>query len=154
MWLHDPSCNPTCVQSFRFELFTVFEIQGSKLNKKKKKKKQKNWENELHICYIFIVSDAIFTIFYVHMYVAHSYHSAATELNSHWKWKFKSDFSNERAWCWKTSSIPIYKVLPYFVIVYTFILCSDISFLWVTYSDIKQNSWDPFVIIPKSLLLN
>ena len=47
MCLHDPSWNPTCVQSFRFELFTVFEIQGSKLNKKKKQ--QKNWENELFV---------------------------------------------------------------------------------------------------------
>ena len=38
--------NPTCVQSFRFVLFTVFE--GSKL-KNKKKKKQKNWENQLFV---------------------------------------------------------------------------------------------------------
>ena len=44
-----PSWNPTCVQSFRFVLFTVFEIQGFKLKKKKKKKKQKNWENELFV---------------------------------------------------------------------------------------------------------
>ena len=49
MWLHIPSWNPTCVQSFRFVLFMVFELQGSKLNKKKKKKKQKNWENELFV---------------------------------------------------------------------------------------------------------
>ena len=50
MSLHDPLWNPTCVQSFRFELFTVFEIQGSKLKKNNKKKKQKkNWENELFI---------------------------------------------------------------------------------------------------------
>ena len=33
--------------SFRFVLFTVFEIQGRKLNKNKKK--QKNWENELFV---------------------------------------------------------------------------------------------------------
>ena len=39
--LHDPSWNPFCVQSFRFELYMVFELQGSKL------KKKKNWENEL-----------------------------------------------------------------------------------------------------------
>ena len=41
------------MQSFRFVLFTGFELQGSKLNKKKKKKKkkkkQKNWENELFV---------------------------------------------------------------------------------------------------------
>ena len=40
------------MQSFRFIVFTVFEIQGRKLNKKKKKKKkkkQKNWENELFV---------------------------------------------------------------------------------------------------------
>ena len=39
------------MQSFRFELFMVFEIQGHKLKKKKKKnkKKQKNWENELFV---------------------------------------------------------------------------------------------------------
>ena len=49
MWLQNPSSNPTCVQSFRFELFTVFEIQGGKLKKKKKKKMQKNWENELFV---------------------------------------------------------------------------------------------------------
>ena len=36
------------MQSFRFVLFTVFEIQGFKLNKKKKKK-QKNRENELFV---------------------------------------------------------------------------------------------------------
>ena len=29
------------MQSFRFVLFTVFELQGSKLNNKKKKKKKK-----------------------------------------------------------------------------------------------------------------
>ena len=60
------------MQSFRFVLFTVFELQGSKLkNKKKKKKKQKkNWENEL-----FVISPLL-------KYVAHSYHSAVTELNS------------------------------------------------------------------------
>ena len=43
MWLHDPLWNPTCVQSFRFLLFMVFEIQGSKLKKKNNnnsKKKQ------------------------------------------------------------------------------------------------------------------
>ena len=38
------------MQSFRFVLFTVFELQGSKLKKKKKNnKKQKNWENELFV---------------------------------------------------------------------------------------------------------
>ena len=45
------------MQSFRFELFMVFEIEGCKLKKKKKnnnnnnkkKKKQKNWENELFV---------------------------------------------------------------------------------------------------------
>ena len=40
IWLLDP----TCVQNFRPVPFTVFEIQGLKLNKKKKK--QKNWRNE------------------------------------------------------------------------------------------------------------
>ena len=47
MLLHIPSWNPTCVQSFRFVLFTVFELQGSKLNNNNKK--QKNWENELFV---------------------------------------------------------------------------------------------------------
>ena len=42
--LHIPSWNPTCVQSFRFEFFTVFEIQGLKL-KNKKKKQKKNCRN-------------------------------------------------------------------------------------------------------------
>ena len=33
-----------------FVLFTVFELQGSKLKKKKNNnKKQKNWENELFV---------------------------------------------------------------------------------------------------------
>ena len=45
MRLHDPSWNPTCMQSFRFELFMVFEIQGHKLNKKKKN----NWEYQLFV---------------------------------------------------------------------------------------------------------
>ena len=31
---------------------------------------------------ITVVSDGIFTLIYVRVYVAHSYHSAATELNS------------------------------------------------------------------------
>ena len=42
------------MQSFRFEFFMVFEIQGRKLKKKKKmnnNKKQKNWENELFVIY-------------------------------------------------------------------------------------------------------
>ena len=50
------------MQSFRFELFTVFELQGSKLKKKKKKKnnnnnnkKQKNWENELFVISLLLV---------------------------------------------------------------------------------------------------
>ena len=47
MWLHVPSWNPTCVQSFRFVLFMVFKLQGSKL--KNNNKKQKNWENELFV---------------------------------------------------------------------------------------------------------
>ena len=39
-----------CVQSCRFELFTVFEIQGSKLNNNNnKKQKKKNWENKLFV---------------------------------------------------------------------------------------------------------
>ena len=52
---------PVC-KSFRFVLFTVLEIQGSKLKKKKKKKKnnnnnnkQKNWENELFIISLLLV---------------------------------------------------------------------------------------------------
>ena len=36
------------MQSFRFIVFTVFEIQGRKLNNNKKKK-QKNWENKLFV---------------------------------------------------------------------------------------------------------
>ena len=48
------SWNLTCVQSFRFVLFTVFEIQGFKLNNKKKKK-QKNWENELSVISLLLV---------------------------------------------------------------------------------------------------
>ena len=39
---HIPLWNPTCVQSFRFEVIMVFEIQGLKL----KNKKRKNWRNE------------------------------------------------------------------------------------------------------------
>ena len=46
MWMHIPLWNPTCVQSFRFELLMVFEIQGLKL-KNNNNKKQKNLRNEL-----------------------------------------------------------------------------------------------------------
>ena len=35
-----------CVQNFRFEPFTVFEIQGFKLTNNNNNNKQKNWENE------------------------------------------------------------------------------------------------------------
>ena len=52
MGLHDPSWNPTCMQSFKFELVKVFEIEGSEL-----KNKKKNWENELFV--ISLVSDEI-----------------------------------------------------------------------------------------------
>ena len=38
MRLHDLSWNLTCVQSFRFVLFTVFEIHGLKLNNNNKEK--------------------------------------------------------------------------------------------------------------------
>ena len=59
MRLHDPSWNLTCVQSFRFVLFMIFEIQGSKL-----KKNKKNRENELFVIYLLLYySDAIITIF-------------------------------------------------------------------------------------------
>ena len=70
--------NPTCVQSFRFELSTVFEVQGLKLNNKKNKQQQKNWENELFVI-ISLVSGANFTII-LDTHVAYSYHSAVTEL--------------------------------------------------------------------------
>ena len=43
MYLHNPSWNPTCVQSFRFELFTVFEMQ------------KKNWEKELFVISLLLV---------------------------------------------------------------------------------------------------
>ena len=80
MWLHVSSWNPTCVQSFRFVLFAVFEIQGFKLNNNNKK--QKNWENELFVLSPLLVMQFL-SCFRFRMYVAHSYHSAATELNSH-----------------------------------------------------------------------
>ena len=43
------------MQSFRFELFTVFELQGSKLKNNNNNKKQKNWENELFVISLLLV---------------------------------------------------------------------------------------------------
>ena len=81
------------MQSFRFALFTVCEIQGSKLKKKKKKKKKKNnnnnnnkqkkkknWENEHFAIFPMFVMQILPYFRYIHMYVAHSYNSAVSEL--------------------------------------------------------------------------
>ena len=47
------------MQSFRFLLFTVFEIQGFKLNNNNNnnnnKKQKKNWENELFVISLLLV---------------------------------------------------------------------------------------------------
>ena len=43
------------MQSFRFELFTVFELQGSKLKNNNNNNKQKNWENELFVISLLLV---------------------------------------------------------------------------------------------------
>ena len=64
--LHDPSWNLTCVQSFRFVLLTVFELQGLKLNNNNNNKQKKNWENKL-----FVISPLIVMQFY------HSLHTHA-----------------------------------------------------------------------------
>ena len=56
MSLHVPSLNPTHVQSFRLVLFTVYEIQGFKLNyNNNNNNKQKNWENELFVISLLLV---------------------------------------------------------------------------------------------------
>ena len=46
------------MQSLIFELFTVFEIQGSKLkNNNNNNNKQKNWENELFAISLLLVME-------------------------------------------------------------------------------------------------
>ena len=50
MPLHDPSWYPTCVQSFSPVPFTVFELQGLKLNNNNNNNK-KNCKNELRLIF-------------------------------------------------------------------------------------------------------
>ena len=51
--VHDGIIAWSKFNGFRFVLFTVFELQGSKLNNNSNNsnnnKKQKNWENELFV---------------------------------------------------------------------------------------------------------
>ena len=60
--MHDLSWNLTCVQSFRFLILMVFEIQGSKL-----KNKKKNWENELFVLSPLLVMQFLPYFRYTHM---------------------------------------------------------------------------------------
>ena len=89
MSLHDLSWYPTCVQSFSPVPFTVFELQGLKLNNdddddddddKKKKKKEEEEEEELQ-------KRTFFNISYVphanNMYLRHSYPVVVKDVDSH-----------------------------------------------------------------------
>ena len=73
------------MQSFRLELFTVFEIQGSKLKKKKKnEKKQKNWENELFVISPLLVMQFLpyfrYTCMLPIVTIVHPYHKTHSAL--------------------------------------------------------------------------
>ena len=73
------------MQSFRFLLFTVFEIQGLKLKNKKKKKEAGEELEKLTFCYISHVSRPIVTIFYVPIHIDLGYYPVLSKVDYHLK---------------------------------------------------------------------